>query len=382
MIYNLAEHKIRFSNEEIKNSSDIFILVHDKGNIFLKDSLKSKDFFIKISADSLKNLNTNSLKFIGEATDIKTNKKILLAHCSPEILINLGFKFYNATQAIVTEQEARRLINANEVITEVDFHLFLTEVMSLHIPELEKIFTPSDNNFWQRIWAKQNNKSAYSSNIQREDSAIKKIKFFEEIGIKFKSDETVLESGCGYASVVSALSKYFSIKAYGVDFSHASITQAASAAKENGTEIDLQVADIRKTPFPDNTFDKIISLGVIEHLYNPLVSLSEIFRTLKPGGNLILMTPNKNSLCKVDRYYRQLRGTWPMGYQTEYTPEQLAGLTKTVGLNPVFQTSALRQVSEHDRINMRNVAKGDNIIQKIVPYWGFYSWVIAEKPSL
>lgn len=45
-------------------------------------------------------------------------------------------------------------------------------------------------------------------------------------------------------------------------------------------------------PYADGTFDYVIFMEVIEHLYNPLYVVSEIKRILRPGGKLILSTPN------------------------------------------------------------------------------------------
>lgn len=45
-------------------------------------------------------------------------------------------------------------------------------------------------------------------------------------------------------------------------------------------------------PYADNYFDYVIFMEVIEHIYNPEYVLSEINRVLRPGGKLILSTPN------------------------------------------------------------------------------------------
>ena len=44
-------------------------------------------------------------------------------------------------------------------------------------------------------------------------------------------------------------------------------------------------------PFPDNSFDYVISSDVIEHTPDPLQSTREMIRVLKPGGKIHLKTP-------------------------------------------------------------------------------------------
>jgi SAM-dependent methyltransferase len=51
-----------------------------------------------------------------------------------------------------------------------------------------------------------------------------------------------------------------------------------------------------RLPFPDHSFDLVWSSEVIEHLREPAFSLSELRRVTKPGGRIILTTPNSYAL--------------------------------------------------------------------------------------
>ncbi len=46
-------------------------------------------------------------------------------------------------------------------------------------------------------------------------------------------------------------------------------------------------------PFPDNSFDRITAIHVIEHLSDVIRSMEEFHRLLRPGGTLRIETPRK-----------------------------------------------------------------------------------------
>jgi SAM-dependent methyltransferase len=56
-----------------------------------------------------------------------------------------------------------------------------------------------------------------------------------------------------------------------------------------GRNITQRLGDARQLPYPDNSFDKVFSISVMEHLSNNhLQALTELVRVLKPGGKLLL----------------------------------------------------------------------------------------------
>jgi SAM-dependent methyltransferase len=66
------------------------------------------------------------------------------------------------------------------------------------------------------------------------------------------------------------------------------------------TKVDANLA----LPFPTGSFDLVWCTEVIEHLRDPVFTLSEIRRVLKPGGKLLLTTPNDG--CWIFRLLRTL----------------------------------------------------------------------------
>jgi ubiquinone/menaquinone biosynthesis C-methylase UbiE len=91
-----------------------------------------------------------------------------------------------------------------------------------------------------------------------------------------------------------------------------SIAFAEAGAKVSGVEIEPELVDIanrqaiachvspkfhvydgKKLPFPDNSFDSVISVSVFEHVDDPGMYLKEIWRVLKPSGFLYIAFPNR-----------------------------------------------------------------------------------------
>ena len=74
--------------------------------------------------------------------------------------------------------------------------------------------------------------------------------------------------------------------------------EAARALGSNFVKANLDGA----LPWPDQTFDLVISTEGIEHLENHYSFLREVNRVLKPGGTLILTTPNITALRSRVRF--------------------------------------------------------------------------------
>jgi SAM-dependent methyltransferase len=81
---------------------------------------------------------------------------------------------------------------------------------------------------------------------------------------------------------------------FGIEWNQQYVLQA----KEKGFQIDY--GDLNKDlPFKDNFFQCVFGLSVLEHLVNGCLFLREARRVLKPGGHLIIVTPNLSAWFNV-----------------------------------------------------------------------------------
>ena len=114
------------------------------------------------------------------------------------------------------------------------------------------------------------------------------LKAYEEAR-RLTADRDVLDVGCntGYGTV-RLVGDARSIT--GVDVSAAAIDQAR--ARPGGEHVEFRVIDGLTLPFADGSFDLVTSFQVIEHVTDTASYLREIKRVLRPGGEVLVTTPN------------------------------------------------------------------------------------------
>jgi 2-polyprenyl-3-methyl-5-hydroxy-6-metoxy-1,4-benzoquinol methylase len=96
-------------------------------------------------------------------------------------------------------------------------------------------------------------------------------------------------------------------------------------------------------PFADNEFDLIVSLEVIEHLENPRHLFRELFRCIRPGGYVIVSTPNQLSLtsklCLVTRNeFRDFQSSCYPAHITALLRSDFERISAEVGLALVHES--------------------------------------------
>jgi len=108
---------------------------------------------------------------------------------------------------------------------------------------------------------------------------------------------TLLDVGCGAGQFLAEM-RQLGWEVMGVEPD----SQAVKVARGH-FGLSVHEGTLEEAGFAEATFDAIAMHHVIEHVSNPIGTLKECHRVLKPGGRLIVVTPNIESL--MHRVFRE-----------------------------------------------------------------------------
>lgn len=112
----------------------------------------------------------------------------------------------------------------------------------------------------------------------------------------------LLELGCGAESIFDQLPEL------GRPTIVADLSWSALAEQKAGRHHRIQLDVTRPLPLADRSVAAVVAAELIEHLFRPQALLAEIARVLRPGGVLVLSTPN---LATLQDRFRFLFGRSP-----------------------------------------------------------------------
>ncbi len=108
----------------------------------------------------------------------------------------------------------------------------------------------------------------------------------------------ILVDGCGIGMYVRALRRY-TPHVVGLDID-------AKVLRAGAMELHLPMlcqAAGEYLPFPDNTFDTVLSHEVIEHVMDDRAAVVEMVRVLRPGGRAVIFCPNRLYFFETHGHY-------------------------------------------------------------------------------
>lgn len=178
----------------------------------------------------------------------------------------------------------------------------------------------------------------------------------------------LLDVGCGRGESIIWLARR-GAEVWGVDFAwealHLAKAAIQSAGPEMGSRCVLLAANARCLPFPSDSFDLVLMLDIVEHLYPWELgqALGEAWRVLKRGGWLIVHTAPNLWYYKLGyplyRLFERLRGVrLPQDprdrfryhrqvHVNEQSPASLAQALRQAGFQPRVWMADLQQRWRH-----------------------------------
>ncbi|MFH1023617.1 MAG: class I SAM-dependent methyltransferase [Planctomycetota bacterium] len=159
----------------------------------------------------------------------------------------------------------------------------------------------------------------------------------------------LLDVGCATGGLLRA-ARERGWKTTGVEINR---DTAAFATREH--HLDVHHGTLDELQLPENSFDAVTLINVIEHLYRPSSTLREVYRVLHPGGRLVCLTPDFNHyairLAQTVGFLRDADRIDPTGHPYHFTPRTLARLINNQG----FQIAHCRSpISGHNILANRS----------------------------
>lgn len=156
--------------------------------------------------------------------------------------------------------------------------------------------------------------------------------FLDKLHAYLPNGGRLLDGGCGAGGILlHARDRY---ECHGIEIS----AYLAELANRN-EGLNVQVGDLQTYDFKGLTFDAITLVSIIEHLDDPAGMVRKCHDLLKPGGVLLLKTPN--FMC-MNRFIR--RSGWPglrpPDHLVYFSPRNLQLLLEKAGFRR-FSTTAL-----------------------------------------
>jgi SAM-dependent methyltransferase len=123
------------------------------------------------------------------------------------------------------------------------------------------------------------------------------------------ADARVLDVGSAWGFNVMALGR-LGFRTVGIDIVPDQFATGKRIAEFNGLAFDVAGADASALPFPDGAFDYVTLVETFEHIFDDdrANAVAECRRVLRPGGRIVLSTPNHASLVERGKRFAVRHG--------------------------------------------------------------------------
>lgn len=185
---------------------------------------------------------------------------------------------------------------------------------------------------YERYWHERIKESVEEDRVEKRPSEI-----FDTASSALKGANRILDVGCGDGHFALHVKDKFD-KIYGAEIAkEAALVAQTQSVFASVMDLNLSLS------FKDNTFDTVTCLDVIEHLLDPASLTAEMYRVLRPDGQLVLTTPNIRNFRNL--YTLIFKGifphtssdtfVWGGGHLHFFTREDIKNILKKAGFKRI-----------------------------------------------
>jgi SAM-dependent methyltransferase len=88
------------------------------------------------------------------------------------------------------------------------------------------------------------------------------------------------------------------------------LERVESLLPEPEPEVELLIGLATGIRLPESRSDPILTIQVLEHVFEPIRATEAMYRCLRPGGLLVILVPQSGSLHLVPHHYQNFTGFW------------------------------------------------------------------------
>ena len=171
----------------------------------------------------------------------------------------------------------------------------------------------------------------------------------------------LLDVGCGNGVRLAKL------RALGWDVYGQDVDPVAVAYARETLGLEAHLGRLRDVPFAENSFDCVTLNHVIEHAHDPVGLLRESRRFLKPGGLLVIVTPNVSSFAHK-HFGPFWRGLEPPRHIHLFSPNTLSATTAKAGfkVTRLWTTVGNAQGLAHGSLVVKNGGRSASTLKGIL----------------
>lgn len=160
----------------------------------------------------------------------------------------------------------------------------------------------------------------------RENSLAERRSYLSAIRRRFDvaARPRLLDVGCALGFMLQEA------KAAGWDATGVETSEFAAKYATEHAGCPVHTGTVENAALHSDSFDVVTLMDVIEHVAEPRTLLCEIYRILRPGGVVFIVTPNFGSLF-VKLYGLRAYGVWPDQHVVYFQPSTMARMLRDVG---------------------------------------------------